>query len=84
GRPVSLTSVNTSTTAEGIPPAQNYPVGWLTAAWQEVRAHPQIEALCWFVDLERSGADTWDRFSLSKRPGRLIYAAEEFEALLKP
>lgn len=83
GRPVYLTSVNTYTAAEGVPPAQNYPAGWLTAAWQEVRTRPQVEALCWFVDLERSGADTWDRFSLSRRPGRLIYAAEEFEILLQ-
>jgi len=83
GRPVYLTSVNTYTAAENVPPVQNYPTGWLSAALQAVNQEPQIEALCWFVDLERSGADTWDWFSLSKRPGRLIYAAEEFDALLQ-
>ncbi len=57
---------------------------WLTAALQEVKEEPQIEALCWFVDLECSGADTWDWFSLAKKPGRLIYAAEEFDQLLRP
>ncbi len=84
GKPVYLTSVNTYTAAENVPPVQNYPAGWLTAALQAVNEEAQIEALCWFVDLERSGADTWDWFSLAKKPGRLIYAAEEFDALLRP
>jgi hypothetical protein len=41
----------------------------------------QIQALCWFMD---ELPDTqWDLFSLAKRRGRMIYAADEFDALLR-
>lgn len=81
GRPALITSTNTATRLE-VPPAQNYVPGWLEAALDEVRAEPQIQALCWFVDRDRSGAQTWDWFSLSQRSGRLIDAADEFDRLL--
>lgn len=83
GLPVYITSANTFTPDEGSPPAQNYPAGWLTAALGEISREPQIQALCWFLDDDRSGDTRWDRFSLTKHPGRLIDAAEEFDALLE-
>lgn len=80
--PVYITSTNTFVAAEGVPPAQNYPPGWLTAALAEVEQQPQVQALCWFVDEDRSGDKRWDNFSLTQRPGRLLEAGEEFDALL--
>lgn len=78
GRPVYITSSNTYTPDEGIPPAHNYPRGWLTAAWSVVAREPQVEAFCWFLD----GDPQWEDFSLWHGKGRLRDAAEEFEALL--
>lgn len=82
GLPVYITSANTFDRDTGVPPAQNYPAGWLTAALEVVDAEPQIQALCWFVD-GPLGDDQWDWFSLSRRSGRLLEAAEEFDALLR-
>jgi hypothetical protein len=83
GLPVYITATNTYVAGEDIPPAQNYPQGWLTAALQEVNGEPQVHALCWFLDDDRSGDTRWNYFSLAERPGRLVYAAEEFDALLQ-
>jgi hypothetical protein len=84
GLPVYITSTNTFASGEGTPPAQNYPQGWLTAALEVINGEPQVQALCWFLDEDRSGDARWDWFSLTRHPGRLIYAAEEFDALLEP
>jgi hypothetical protein len=81
GLPVYITSTNTFTQQE-IPPAQNYPSGWLAAAFAEVRDRPQVQALCWFIDRDRSGSHVWDQFSLAVGSGRLTYAAEELDRLL--
>ena len=83
GLPVYITSTNTFVSQTGIPPAQNYPQGWLTAAMAEINEQPQVHALCWFLDADRSGDARWNWFSLAERPGRLVYAAEEFDALLQ-
>ena len=83
GLPAYITSTNTFVAGEGTPPAQNYPQGWLTAALDEVNRQPQVHALCWFLDVDRSGDARWDWFSLAERQGRLVYAAEEFDALLR-
>ncbi len=82
GLPVYIISTNTYDRAANIPPAQNYPKGWLTTAMKMVNAEPQIVALCWFLDDFPHG-DQWDWFSLTQRPGRLVDAAEELEALLQ-
>jgi hypothetical protein len=82
-KPAYITSSNTYTPDDLIPPAQNYPQGWLTAAYSEINQEPQIAAFCWFLDLDRSGASNWDLFSLTRRFGRLLSANEEFEALLQ-
>jgi len=78
-----ITSTNTFTPDQGSPPAQNYPLGWLTTALEVINAEPQVPALCWFLD-DIPGDTQWEWFSLTRHPGRLIYAAEEFEALLEP
>jgi hypothetical protein len=83
GLPVYITSTNTFTTDEGIVPAQNYIPGWLTTAFQVVNQEYQLQALCWFIDRDRSGDARWDMFSLAKHPGRLINASEEFDLLLQ-
>lgn len=83
GLPVFINSTNTFTPDEGIPPAQNYPRGWLTSAYQVVNGEPQIHALCWFLDHDESPDGRWDGFSLSKGIGRVYGAAQEFDALLK-
>ncbi len=82
GLPVYIISTNTYDREAGIPPAQNYPRGWLTAALDVVNAEPQIVALVWFLDDFPHG-DQWDWFSLTRKPGRLMDAAEEFDALLQ-
>lgn len=82
GLPAYISSTNTFAPDEGTPPAQNYPPGWLTTALDVVNREPQIQALCWFLD-GPLGDTQWDWFSLSKHPGRMIDAAEEFDALLK-
>lgn len=83
GLPAYITSSNTYVPGEDVPPAQSYPEGWLTSALTEVEAVPQIQSLCWFLDEDRSGDARWDWFSLTRRSGRLTYAAEEFDALLR-
>lgn len=83
GLPVYITSTNTFAPGEDTPPAQNYPQGWLTAALEVINGEPQVQALCWFLDEDRSGDARWDWFSLTRHPGRLLYAAEEFDALLE-
>jgi len=82
GLPVYIISTNTYDREAGIPPAQNYPRGWLTAALDVIDAEPQIVALVWFLDDFPHG-DQWDWFSLTRKPGRLVDAAEEFDALLR-
>ncbi|CAG0927720.1 hypothetical protein TFLX_00577 [Thermoflexales bacterium] len=82
GLPVYITSSNTFTPDTNVPPAQNYPVGWLTTALDVINHEPQIKSLCWFID-DFSHDQQWDFFSLTKHPGRLIDAAEEFDQLLQ-
>jgi hypothetical protein len=81
GVPVYVVSTNTYNRAADIPPAQNYPAGWLTSALEVINGEPQIKALCWFLD-DFPHSDQWDWFSLTEHPGRLVDAAEEFDALL--
>jgi hypothetical protein len=81
GLPVYITSTNTFAPDQGIPPAQNYPQGWLTAALEVINQEPQVQALCWFLDYFPHDAQ-WEWFSLTRQPGRLIDAAEEFDLLL--
>lgn len=83
GLPVYITATNTFASDEGTVPAQNYPRGWLTTALAVIEHEPQVQALCWFIDEDLSGDTRWDWFSLTRHPGRLIDAAEEFEALLQ-
>jgi hypothetical protein len=47
-----------------------------------VNADPRVHAMCWFLDLI-PGDDSWDAFSLARGQGRMLYAAEEFDALLQ-
>jgi hypothetical protein len=82
GLPVYIISTNTYDREAGIPPAQNYPRGWLTTALDVIDAEPQIVALVWFLD-NFPHSDQWDWFSLTRKPGRLVDAAEEFDALLR-
>ncbi|HLF24815.1 MAG TPA: hypothetical protein VJG32_00645 [Anaerolineae bacterium] len=82
GLPVYVTSTNTFTPDTGTPPAQNYPKGWLSNALDVINREPQIKALCWFID-DFPHDSQWDLFSLTQQPGRLIDAAEEFDALLQ-
>ncbi len=63
-------------------PAQNYPSGWLTSALEVVNGEPQIQTLCWFLDLI-PGDTRWDDFSLARERGRMVEAAAEFDALLR-
>ena len=81
GLPAYITATNTWTSDTQIPPAQNYPAGWLTTALAEVGREPQIQALCWFVDAPLG--EMWVEFSLSQHPGRLYDAASEFDRLLQ-
>ena len=82
GLPIYIVSTNTYEREAKIPPAQNYPRGWLTTALMVVNAEPQIQALCWFLD-DFPHDTQWDWFSLTRQPGRLVDAAEEFDALLR-
>lgn len=82
GKPIYIVSTNTYDRAANVPPAQNYPADWLTSALTEVNTQPQVRALVWFLD-EFPHSDEWDWFSLSEQPGRLVDAAEEFDALLR-
>jgi len=82
GLPAYITATNTFTGLSDETPAQNYPPGWLSNALQVVNQEPQIRSLCWFMDFVPDDAQ-WDAFSLTKRPGQLVYAAEEFDELLR-
>ncbi len=82
GLPVYIISTNTYDREGDVPPAQNYPRGWLTNALAEVNGEPQIKALCWFLDAFPHDTQ-WDWFSLTEQPGRLVDAAAEFDALLR-
>jgi hypothetical protein len=79
--PAYITSTNTTTSAAQTSPAQNYPSGWLTAAFTEINREPQVQALCWFVD--ESLGETWNDFSLQRAPGHLHDVAAEFDRLLQ-
>jgi hypothetical protein len=83
GLPVYITTINTYVSEEGIPPAENYPSGWLTTALEVINEEPQVHALCWFID-DFPHDTQWDQFSLTQRMGRLGEAADEFDALLEP
>jgi len=83
GLPVFISSTNTAVPDGGAPPAQNYPAGWLTNAFAVINQEPQVQSLCWFMDLV-PGDNHWDEFSLTRHPGRMIDAAEEFDRLLQP
>jgi hypothetical protein len=74
GLPVDITSANTFIPAVGVPPAQNYPRGWLSSALSMVNSEPQIQALCWFLN-DLHGDTQWENFSLTRRRGRLVDAA---------
>lgn len=82
GLPVYVVSTNTYDRVNDIPPAQNYPAGWLTTALEVVNDEPQIKALVWFLD-DFPHSDEWDWFSLTEQSGRLVDAAEEFDRLLR-
>jgi hypothetical protein len=82
GLPIYIKSTNTYVPDEAVPPAQNYPQGWLTTAYSVVNADPRVHAMCWFLDLI-PGDESWDAFSLARGQGRMLYAAEEFDALLQ-
>ncbi len=82
GLPAYITATNTFAPDDGTPPAQNYPRGWLTAAVAEINGQPQVQALCWFMD-GPLGDKQWEWFSLARRVGGMLDAAEEFDALLQ-
>jgi hypothetical protein len=82
GRPIYISATNTFVADVGVPPAQNYPAGWLRSALAVVAAEPQVQALIWFLD-EPTEDGAWDFFSLTRRAGRLIDAADELDALLR-
>lgn len=82
GLPVYVTSTNTFAPDVGVPPAQNYPKGWLSAALDVIDEEPQVKALCWFMDYFPHDTQ-WQYFSLTRQPGRMLDAAEEFDALLR-
>ena len=54
----------------------------LRAAFHLISDDPRVQAMCWFLDLI-PGDDRWDAFSLARRQGRMLYADEEFDALLQ-
>ncbi|MFV0644491.1 MAG: hypothetical protein ACK5NN_08330, partial [Sphingomonadaceae bacterium] len=82
GLPVYISTTNTFTPDEGVPPAQNYPAGWLSSALAEIDANPQIRTLCWFLDLV-PGDNQWDAFSLTRRPAKMQDAGDDFDDLLR-
>lgn len=81
GAPAFISAVNTYTPDTRIVPLQNYPAGWLPTALQEINAEPQIQALCWFVDLPFG--ETWQEWSLAQPQGNLYNAAADFDLLLQ-
>jgi len=82
GLPVLISATNTFTPDEGIVPAQNYPRGWLTSAYEVINAEPQVQALAWFLDEDKSADGRWDAYSLTKGIGRVYDATKEFDELL--
>jgi hypothetical protein len=80
GSPVYITATNTYTPDTQIEPAQNYVDGWLTAALTEIETQPQVQALCWYVDLPY---DKWANYSLKAQLGQIKAAASEFDQLLQ-
>ena len=82
GLPAFISATNTYTPDVGAVPLQNYPAGWLTAALAEIDREPQIQAMCWFVDLPFG--ETWQEWSLARPQGNLVDAAAEFDRLLQP
>ncbi|MCG8351333.1 MAG: hypothetical protein MI924_26490 [Chloroflexales bacterium] len=81
GLPAYISSTNTFTPDTGVPPAQNYPLGWLTTALDAVNSEPQLQALTWFVDMPLGGM--WNEFSMSRPLGRMHNAVSEFDLLLQ-
>lgn len=81
-QPLYLTAVNTFVPDESRTPAENYPVGWLTAALTEVETQPQVSALIWFADTSPTDSQ-WQFFALTFPKGNLVDAAHEFEQLLQ-
>ena len=82
GLPAYISTTNTFAPDEGVTPAENYPAGWLANALAEIDTQPQIRSLCWFLDLV-PGDDQWDAFSLTREPGRMRFAGDEFDQLLQ-
>ncbi len=82
GLPLYLTSANTYLPGSETNPAQNYPRGWLTAALAQANAEPQIQALCWYLDVAPPDRQ-WEFFSLTDPRGLLVEAADEFDQLLR-
>lgn len=80
----STTYDHSTTSGESKPttPAQNYPPDWLTNALSIVNHEPQIQSLCWFLDLI-PGDQRWQGFSLSQGEGRMKDVADEFDRLLR-
>jgi hypothetical protein len=83
GLPVYINATNTFSPDEGIVPAQNYPRGWLTSAYQVINSEPQVQSLIWFLDEDQSADGRWDAYSLTKGIGRVYDAAKEFDELLQ-
>jgi hypothetical protein len=81
GLPVYITSTNTFMWGDGVPPAQNYPRGWLSSAARQIGGEPQIQALIWFLD--DATDPPWEFFSLSLRRGYMADAETDFENALK-
>jgi hypothetical protein len=81
GLPVYITSTNTSAPGDSVPPAENYPRGWLSAAYDVTNADPQVQALIWFADTSPTD-DQWRFFALTPPNGLMIDAAQEFDLLL--
>ncbi|MCB0217301.1 MAG: hypothetical protein H6648_01870 [Caldilineae bacterium] len=82
GLPAYVTAANTYAPDAGTAPAEGYPEGWLTAAYETLLAEPQVEALCWFVD-GIPGDTQWRDFQLTEPVGRSAAAAAELDALLE-
>jgi hypothetical protein len=82
GLPVYITSTNTFAPDDGVPPAENYPAGWLTTALHVIDAEPQVAALCWYLD-GPLGDRQWDSFSLTRGMGRVAEASRELDELLR-
>jgi hypothetical protein len=80
-RPLYITSANTYFPGTQTNPAQNYPRGWLTAALTQANTEPQLQAVCWYLDVAPLDKQ-WEFFSLTDPRGLLVEAADEFDQLL--